>query len=73
MAKIKDWGALLAFLSLLLGGAIGWGKITAQLEDHGKRLDKAEPAIQQNTTDDAVLKAAVEDIRDTVHRIEGRQ
>jgi hypothetical protein len=71
--KLKDWGALLTAMLALVGGAVAWGAIRTEVSAHAADLADLRPRVQQVQTDNAVLKEAVLDIRDTVHRIEGNK
>lgn len=78
LAKIKI--SLLLIVPVISGAATGGaiyasvkGDVSALKDQHAEtraRVEKLEPQVQQNTTDSAVLKEAVQDIRATVHRIE---
>lgn len=73
MKALKDLLALLVAALALAGAAATYGAHENKIEDHGKRLDRMEPQVQQNSTDSAVLKEAVEDIRQTVHELRDRK
>jgi hypothetical protein len=67
---LKDFGAIVAIIVAALGAAVAYGTLSSTVTAHSARLDKAEPAIQQNTTDAAVLKSNVETIKQSLERIE---
>ena len=68
--KIRDLGALVAIIGMAAAGLIAWGSIQADVKAHASDLAALKPQVQQVQTDNAVLKEAVQDIRETVHRIE---
>jgi hypothetical protein len=72
MKFLKDFGAIVAILLSVIAGAVAYGALSQDVKSHGARLDKAEPVIQQTQTDAAVLKSTVEDMRDSLRRIEDK-
>lgn len=72
MKFLKDFGALVAIALAALGGAVTYGGLKSTTAQNAADLATLKPQVQQVQQDNAVLREAVQDIRDTVHRLENK-
>lgn len=68
--NVATWGTVLAGAFTIAGVLFATGDAHQQLTDHGVRLSKVETLQSDADRRLARIEQAVEDTRDTVHRLE---
>jgi hypothetical protein len=68
MKFLKDFGAIVAIVIASLGAAVTYGSLSNKVDD----MQSLRPQVQQNSNDTAALKQSVQDIKDSLSRIENR-
>lgn len=70
MKFLKDFGAVVALLLAAAGGLVAWGSMSSDVKAQGTRIDKLEPDVAQNKTDNAVIRSMLGDMKDALDRPE---
>ena len=69
MKNLKDFGAWVALIGMVVAACVAYGGMAAAVHDHTSRFEKLEPTVQQHDRDIATLKQLASDTKDALDDI----